>query len=214
MARPATVTPERILAAAATEFAARGFAGARVDRIARRARVNKAMIYYHFGSKQALYRELLRLTFRQAADRLRAIAASAVSAPAALDAAIAALVDLARERSYFPAVMLREVAEGGAHLDGATLAALSAVPAAFAELLARGVRTGTFRPVHPLAAYVTMIAPIVFYLASSPIRQQLRRSHLIDAALPVETFVRHVQHTMRQMLAPESIRPARSLHDA
>ena len=50
-------------AAAAAEFAARGFAGANVDRIARAARVNKAMIYYHFKSKAALYREILRDMF-------------------------------------------------------------------------------------------------------------------------------------------------------
>ena len=45
---------QRLLTAAAAEFAARGFAGASVDRIARAARVNKAMIYYHFRSKAAL----------------------------------------------------------------------------------------------------------------------------------------------------------------
>ena len=44
MSRPARVSPDRILAAAALEFAERGYAGARVDRIARRARVNKAML--------------------------------------------------------------------------------------------------------------------------------------------------------------------------
>ena len=75
MARRPRVSPDRILAAAADEFAERGFAGARVDRIARRARVNKAMLYYHFRSKQELYRTLLRRHFTLAADRLRAIAA-------------------------------------------------------------------------------------------------------------------------------------------
>ena len=52
-------TREKILAAAATEFAAKGLAGARVDTIARRARVNKQMLYYCFGSKRELYREVL-----------------------------------------------------------------------------------------------------------------------------------------------------------
>ena len=75
MARPARVSPDAILAAAALEFAARGFAGARVDRIARRARVNKAMLYYHFTSKERLYRTLLRRMFTRAAERLRAIGA-------------------------------------------------------------------------------------------------------------------------------------------
>ena len=54
---------QRLFAAAAVEFAARGFAGASVDRIAAAARVNKAMIYYHFKSKAALYREILRDMF-------------------------------------------------------------------------------------------------------------------------------------------------------
>ena len=61
-------TREKILAAALAEFSARGFAGARVDAIARRARVNKRMLYYCFGAKQDLYREVLR---RKLAERSR-----------------------------------------------------------------------------------------------------------------------------------------------
>ncbi|WXB18718.1 TetR/AcrR family transcriptional regulator [Pendulispora albinea] len=37
------------------EFALRGFAGARVDAIARRARINKRMLYHYFGNKQELF---------------------------------------------------------------------------------------------------------------------------------------------------------------
>jgi TetR/AcrR family transcriptional regulator len=58
-------TREKILAAATAEFAAKGFAGARVDTIARRARVNKQMLYYCFGAKRELYREILRRKFAE-----------------------------------------------------------------------------------------------------------------------------------------------------
>jgi TetR/AcrR family transcriptional regulator len=54
---------ERILAAALAEFSEHGFAGARVDRIARRARINKRMLYCYFGDKNALYRETMRRRF-------------------------------------------------------------------------------------------------------------------------------------------------------
>ena len=54
-------TRQRILAAALQEFSARGFAGARVDRIARRARANKRMLYHYFSSKEGLFRAILRL---------------------------------------------------------------------------------------------------------------------------------------------------------
>jgi AcrR family transcriptional regulator len=53
-------TQQRILEAALQEFAAKGFAGARVDVIARRARINKRMLYHYFGDKEGLFREVLR----------------------------------------------------------------------------------------------------------------------------------------------------------
>ena len=49
-----------IFRAAALEFAERGYEAAGTDRIATRARVNKAMLYYHFGSKGELYAEVVR----------------------------------------------------------------------------------------------------------------------------------------------------------
>jgi TetR/AcrR family transcriptional regulator len=52
-------TRERIMAAAQKEFAARGFAGARTDAIARRAHVNERMIFYCFESKEGLYKAVL-----------------------------------------------------------------------------------------------------------------------------------------------------------
>src|SRR3990170_3592218 len=75
---PEAGSRERIFVAAAAEFAARGFAGANVDRIARAARVNKAMIYYHFTSKAALYREILRDMFAAVGARVRATPASPI----------------------------------------------------------------------------------------------------------------------------------------
>ena len=53
-------TRGRILSAALREFAANGFAGARVDAIARRARINKRMLYHYFGDKEGLFRAVLR----------------------------------------------------------------------------------------------------------------------------------------------------------
>ena len=59
-------TRERILCAALKEFAANGFAGARVDAIARRAAINKRMLYHYFGDKEGLFKAVLR---RKIAER-------------------------------------------------------------------------------------------------------------------------------------------------
>ena len=59
MPRDADRTREKILAAAVIEFSANGLAGARIDRIASRARANKRLIYHHFGGKHAVFEAVL-----------------------------------------------------------------------------------------------------------------------------------------------------------
>jgi TetR/AcrR family transcriptional regulator len=202
MARPATVSPEQILSAAALEFAERGYAGARVDRIARRARINKAMLYYHFGSKQALYRALLRQIFSRAADRLQPIATAPLRADVKIDRVIATIVGFIDDHRFFPAIMLREIAEGGAHLDEDTLKALARIPSAVGTIVQQGVADGSVRPIHPIAAYFTMFAPIVMFLAGEPIRKELAAHHLANvASLPPNVFVEQLQQTIRLAFA-------------
>ncbi len=61
-------TKERILAAATTEFAEHGVAGARVDRIAVAAEANKRAIYDYFGDKKALFAAVLERMLSRCAD--------------------------------------------------------------------------------------------------------------------------------------------------
>ncbi|MGW0995952.1 TetR family transcriptional regulator [Streptomyces sp. NPDC002520] len=75
MSRDSTATKARLLDAAFTEFAAYGIAGARVDRIAETAGVNKRLIYVYFGNKEQLFDEVLR----------RALTAGAESVPFDVD---------------------------------------------------------------------------------------------------------------------------------
>jgi len=65
-------TRRRILDAALKEFSARGFAGARVGGIARRAQVNKRMLYHYFGDKEGLFRAVLRHKISERQSRVEA----------------------------------------------------------------------------------------------------------------------------------------------
>src|SRR3954462_11112976 len=85
-------TRSRILATASDEFAAHGFAATTVDRIARRARVNKAMIYYHFPNKRALYTTIVRDRYTAITERMQAIAAEPLPPDRKLDRLIETVV--------------------------------------------------------------------------------------------------------------------------
>lgn len=212
MPRRPSVSPERILAAAALEFAERGYAGARVDRIARRARVNKAMLYYHFTSKRELYRTLLRRMFGDLAADLRQISASADAPDARLRVAVAAIAAFVESHACFPAIMLREMAEGGAHVDAETLAAIASIPRAFIGILQPGIEAGHFRPMHPIASYFTTVAPIIMFVASTPLRKQLEARHLLPSGEPLtpRLFLGHLTTSLERAFSntPPLSRPS------
>jgi AcrR family transcriptional regulator len=65
-------TRRRILAAALSEFAAKGISGARVDRIALRSKTNKRMLYHYFGSKAGLFKAVLHQRLGDGAPNLAA----------------------------------------------------------------------------------------------------------------------------------------------
>jgi AcrR family transcriptional regulator len=68
--RNAERTKRRILAAATEEFAARGIAGARVQRIAEVAECNKAMLYAYFGSKDGLFEAVFTASVEEYLDKV------------------------------------------------------------------------------------------------------------------------------------------------
>jgi TetR/AcrR family transcriptional regulator len=182
----ASASRARLLKAAAAEFAARGFDGAKVDRIAARARVNKAMVYYHFENKAALYREILMDVFGAAARAVAAVPAAGGTPEAQLRAFIAAVSSGAVSRPHFPSIWLRELAEGGRHLDAAILAEVGRVLATLAGILQQGVKAGRFRPVHPLIVQMGIVAPLLLFSASAPARERLKHK----VAAPVTGLAR------------------------
>jgi len=200
MARPAragALTPgsrERLLDGAAAEFAARGFAGASVDRIAHAARVNKAMLYYHFKSKVALYREILRDMFSAVAARVDRTAASNADPADKMKAFVEAIAIEAEARPHFPPMWFREIAEGGRHLDAATLAHIVAVVTTLAGIIHEGVRAKRFRPINPLLVHAGIIAPLLLFFASAGVRQRLEEKGIKGSArMRRDDVVAHIQ---------------------
>ena len=63
-------TRARIMAAARTEFARHGLAGARVDRIAAEARASKERLYAYFGDKRSLFAAVLRDNLQETTDHV------------------------------------------------------------------------------------------------------------------------------------------------
>ncbi len=106
-------TKQRILEAAAHEFASKGFEGARVDEIAKSAGVNKALIYYYYKNKE----ELLTILFLEARDVVIALMKSGglldinYSNTGEIKKMLTGFLDILEERQDVIRVMIMETAK-------------------------------------------------------------------------------------------------------
>jgi TetR/AcrR family transcriptional regulator len=202
-------TRSRIITAACDEFGAKGFAATTVDRIARRARVNKAMIYYHFPNKRALHTAIVRELYSTLNDKLRAITAQPLTPPQKLDGLIETFVRSVDGSRHFLPFFLREIADGAVHLGPEELGLIGSIFATVRGVIAEGTRQKLFQPVNPALAHFTIIGPLVMFRASAPVRERIRVTQQIDIPdVESDTLIDHLQMVARRMLAPA--KPARA----
>jgi TetR/AcrR family transcriptional regulator len=179
--------------AAALEFSERGYDAAGTDRIAARARVNKAMLYYHFGSKHDLYLEVAR-----------AIADSPGTAEQKLDVWVSTIVEEAAARPWFAPIMLRELAAGAPHFDAATFQMMNDVYAAVRDIIAQGQHDGVFRQVDPLLTHLTIMPPILIFFVRQRVIAASKLTRDLAEPRHVDEFTRHMQASVRGMLRKDS----------
>lgn len=185
---------DAVFRAAAAEFAERGYEAAGVDRIAAKARVNKAMIYYHFKSKAALYREILQDMFGAVGERVRAVAASDAPPDRKIRQFIEAIADEAAARPHFPPIWVREIAEGTAHVDQKTLRYARGVLATLTAMIEEGQRAGRFVQVNPLLVHAGIVGPLIFFLATAGLRRKLEQAGVEEVrGLDRERLIAHVE---------------------
>jgi AcrR family transcriptional regulator len=201
MKRDSAATREAIFTAAADLFSRHGFDGVTVDDIAKAARVNRAMLYYHFADKLALYREIVCRMLDEANARVTAVVEQPTAPQEKLERFITQFVELADSHPYFPPLMLREMAEGALHFDAEILTRMRNVFLSFMRVLAEGQQAGTFSKVNPVLAYVSVIGPVLLNAARERAAQQPGRQQLpMFVPVPHDELTRHMTRMALQML--------------
>jgi TetR/AcrR family transcriptional regulator len=163
-------TRETILAAAGAEFADKGLAGGRVDRIARRAKANKRMIYHYFGNKQGLYLAALERAYADLRGTERKLVFTHLDPETAIRRLIEFNFDYMCQHPELINLINNENLHRARHLrKSKTVRDLhSPLVASIGEILKRGVAQGIFRDgLDPMQIYITTAAVGYFYLSNN-----------------------------------------------
>ena len=209
MARPrkgANVdTRGRILRAAADEFARHGYNASGIERIAARARVNKALIYYYFRNKLGLYHEILHSSIAGLAAALAEVVGSRASADTKLARYVETLVGYLDANKHLGSILLRELADGGRRFDVAAFRTMLEIPPLLARLVGQGRAEKVFSPCDPLMLHFLLTGTTLFMASNMPIRRRIRRLGLAEPPVDAASTTAALVGVARRMLRKDHI---------
>jgi len=161
-----------ILQSAVREFSREGVAGARIDAIARSARVNKALLYYYFKDKEALYSAVLDHVFGGLTTAVNSAFALKVPPREKVLAYAGAHFDYVADHPMYPRIVQGEMMNAGrngsSHLNRIVQQYFRPLTSQLTQVLTEGMTAGEFRAVDPIQMVPSIIAVIVFYFINAP----------------------------------------------
>jgi TetR/AcrR family transcriptional regulator len=163
--RAMSSTEEKIIKAAIEEFSLHGFAGARIDRIAKNAKVNKAMIYYHYKNKEKLYEAILSVP---AGDIYNFVKDLLPDEMGGIDQLFSILSEYMEYINKVDPALIRiiigEIASGGKYFRKIVFPKLiSPLTSIMAGVLIDQIQNKTIRQVNPHYTLFQIIGSVVFF---------------------------------------------------
>ncbi|MCK4966164.1 TetR/AcrR family transcriptional regulator [bacterium] len=181
MCRQGKCTKEKIIDAAVEVFAEKGKHGARMEEIAKRACVNKSMLYYYYSTKDNIFREVLRYIFGIIFSRL---SESIDSINLETDSPVEKLKQLSRvyfsilsENVNFVKTMAEALTKYPEEIQEVAreYKRSEAVPVPFKilEIIQDGISNKVFRDIDPRQVLLSIIAINLFYFLGKPMAQAM-----------------------------------------
>jgi AcrR family transcriptional regulator len=168
--RDADRSQATILAAARDEFAEHGLGGARMDRIAERAGLNKRLIYYYFADKEQLFRAVLEQAYLHIRGEERKLNLLALKPADAVRRLVEFTWNYYLAHPEFLSLLNSANLHRARHLEGSErLRELnSPLIATLGEILEHGRKEGSFRGgIDPVQLYVSIAGLAYFYLSNN-----------------------------------------------
>jgi AcrR family transcriptional regulator len=167
--RDPDATRLRILAAATHEFARFGLGGARVDRIAARAKSNKRMLYHYFGNKDALFAITVENAYGAFRDKEAALQLDSLEPVAAMRRLVQFIWEYFLAHPEFITLVNSENLHKAKHLKASkrNTDMSRKFVARMQALLSRGEASGVFRHgLDPVQVNISIAAIAYYYLTN------------------------------------------------
>ena len=167
-----TETEAKIIQAATEVFLEKGKDGARMQEIAQKANINKALLHYYFRSKDKLYETVFRERVFRFLDELFSSVPQTDDIKTVLKEFTANYIDLISTHPELIRFILWEVRQGGQYMGDALkdiFAKHGFTKFPFLEKVQNAINSGTIRPLDPLHLIISVIGVCVYPFIAQPL---------------------------------------------
>ena len=161
---------KKIMDAAIEIFAQGGYAGARMDEIAKKAEINKAMIYYRIGDKKALYSRVLKGIFADAAEIITERVSKGKTPEEKIVLYVRALTNVPEIHPYLPNIMMWELASGGMNFPPVIATDFVRILGLLTSIIKDGCKKGVFSETNPFMLQMMIVGTMAFCKTTAPLR--------------------------------------------
>lgn len=171
----------KILKASAEEFIEFGFYGARMQRIANRAKVNKAMLHYYFSSKENIYREVLKTVFNILIEKLNSIKLEGIkesNPEEKMEQIIDAYAEIFKNYSSYVKLLIYEIITGGRFLPPIIFENINRIPVnpvsgKLYKYFERQIKEGKIRKLDILQMLISLVSQMVPIFLAKPVAENV-----------------------------------------
>lgn len=168
-------TEETIFNAAQEEFIEKGFDGSRMQEIAKRAGINKALLHYYYRTKEKLFDAIFQKVFKSFMPGVFEAMQSEASLFIKIEVFVSSYLRLIYENPHIPAFVLHELNRNPERLTGLFGSVLGIVKekgfSKFSEAVKKEIAEGKITPIEPEQLIVNIIGLCVFPVIARPIIQ-------------------------------------------
>jgi len=167
-------TKERILNAAIGIFVEKGKYGARMQKIANKAGINKAMIHYYFTDKDTLYEKSFEYIFKNIFYKVSKFLNKDIPFEKKLEKFIDTYLDYVSKNIEIPRLIFREIADGGEVLKRvmnkiSTEDNVFFIPVKITEIMNEAKQEGEIREIDVKQTIISIVGMSIFYFIGRPI---------------------------------------------
>jgi AcrR family transcriptional regulator len=189
-------TEQRIFDAAHELFVLKGLDGAKMQEIADRAGINKALLHYYYRSKEKLYEMVAKAVLNRAIPTIQNLIESDYPLEQKISRFIDFYIEMVRRNPFVPLFVINELNKHPDRFFETILPKELPRPEVFFRQVETEIANGTIRPMHPQHLLVNVVSMCIFPFVAKPmirivlgLDQQEIKTFLDERKEEVKTFV-------------------------